>query len=198
MIFKDIATGVPVKDSEFHQLFPLPLREVADTHFTPVEIAKMAARYLVTEPGTRVLDIGSGAGKFCMVGAACTDGHFTGVEQREGLYTLSKKLLERYHLSGVEFIHANITEMDLRWFEAFYLFNPFYENIHRSECIDTTIELNRKLYFSYSNHVKEQLDALSKGTKLVTYFSYLDEIPDSFEPQIIGMDGKLKFWEKKV
>ena len=196
MIFKNIAAGVSIKDSDYNQLFPPELRDVADTHFTPVEIARQAASYLVTEPGTRVLDIGSGAGKFCMVGAACTDGYFTGVEQREGLYSLSKKLLRRYPLPKVEFIHANITEVDFRWFEAFYLFNPFYENIQCNERIDSTVELVRELYYSYSHYVKEQLDALRKGTKLVTYFSYLDEIPDSFKPQMVGVKGKLKFWEK--
>ena len=196
MIFKEIAAGVSIEDSEFHQLYPPALREAADTHFTPVEIARQAAEYLVTEPGTRVLDIGSGAGKFCILGASCTAGHFTGVEQREGLCTLSKKLLQRYQLPNVMFIHSNITEIDFRSFDAFYLFNPFYENIHRNECIDTTIELERELYFTYSTYVRQQLDALPKGTKLVTYFSYLDEIPDSFELQLVGVKGKLRFFEK--
>ena len=43
-------------------------------HWTPVHVARRAAQFLVTGPETRVLDVGSGPGKFCLVGALATQG----------------------------------------------------------------------------------------------------------------------------
>ena len=196
MIFKEITAGSEIKDEEFNQIYPASLRAAAETHFTPVQIARMSAQYLVTEPGMRILDIGSGAGKFCMVGASCTDGYFTGVEKRESLHLISKNILKTYKLKNIELIHGDIMDIDFRWYDAFYFYNSFYENMHPDEKIDDSIKLERQLYDDYSAYVKEQLSAVPKGTRLVTYFSYLDEIPKCFAPQESGRQGKLKFWEK--
>ncbi|MBK9736331.1 MAG: hypothetical protein IPO92_15780 [Saprospiraceae bacterium] len=49
--------------------------------FTPVDVSILAARYLATNEDSKILDIGSGAGKFCLIGSACSEGTFTGVEQ---------------------------------------------------------------------------------------------------------------------
>ena len=72
-----------LEDSRFDLVYPREIRELSDRHWTPVEVARKAAVFLVREPGTRVLDIGCGPGKFCIVGALATDGRFTGVEQRD-------------------------------------------------------------------------------------------------------------------
>lgn len=196
MIFKNIRSGSDVDDLDFDCIYPKKVRIAASIHFAPVEVSKMAARYLVEKPGTRVLDVGSGAGKFCMVGAVCTEGRFTGVEQRKSLCTLAKDLTQQYQLNNVAFIHANITEIGFEDFDAFFLFNPFYENVCMSGVLDDDIELARHLYTDYSLYVKVQLEAMPLGTKLVTYFSYLDEIPDSYTLQFALSEGKLKMWEK--
>ena len=62
--------------------------------------------------------------------------------------------------------------------------------------IDNTVDLNRELYKEYSTYVREQLDTLPVGTRLVTYYSFLTEIPDSYEVQFAIIDEKLKMWEK--
>lgn len=196
MIFKDIAAGVAIEDEEFDQIYPPFLREAAETHFTPVQIAQMSAKYLVTEPGTRVLDIGSGAGKFCMVGAMCTEGYFTGVEKRESLHSISKKIMDTYKIPNVELIRGDIMDIDFRWYDAFYFYNSFFENMHPEERIDDNIKLERELYDEYSIYVKGQLSILPEGTRVVTYFSYLDEMPRNYVPTQVGRQGKLKFWVK--
>ena len=196
MIFKNLRSGSTIEDVEFDHIYPEDLRETAEIHFTPVEVSKIAAQYLVEKPGARILDIGSGTGKFCMVGSVCTDGYFTGVEQRGNLCNLADRISSHYQLANVEFIHANITEIRFKDYDAFYLFNPFYENICMSGAIDDTIELDRQLYNDYCLYVRRQLDEMPAGTKLATYFSYLDEVPLSYQVQSTGMDGKLKMWEK--
>ena len=67
MIFKYIEKGISMKDDDFDGIYPEEVRPMAFTHFTPIEIAIRAAKFLVQKSGTKVLDIGSGAGKFCKV-----------------------------------------------------------------------------------------------------------------------------------
>lgn len=172
------------------------MEETAEIHFTPVHIAKTAARYLADSKDAKILDVGSGAGKFCMIGAACTEAHFVGVELREDLCVTANRVSKHYNLKNVEFINSNITNIDFTKFDAFYFYNSFYENVVPSGRIDEEIKLSRELYDEYSLYMKEQLDKMPIGTKLVTYFSYLKEVPDSFDVRFILADGKLKMWEK--
>ncbi len=198
MIFRNLKSGIEVNDEYFDTIYPKPLRAVSEFHFTPVDVAQYAARALVERPGTRVLDIGSGAGKFCLVGAACTGGHFTGVEQREHLFQLSEEVAVRYALPNVSFLHANIMDIRFEGYEAFYFFNAFYENINQENPVDFSLKLDRQLYDSYSLFVRGQLDQMPPGTKLATYFSYFDEIPGSYKVRKTRFDGYLKIWEKMI
>ncbi len=61
-----------VDDEEFNSIYPDDIRELSDKHWTPVAVAKTAATYLVNRPGVKVLDIGSGVRKFCVIGTAIT------------------------------------------------------------------------------------------------------------------------------
>ncbi len=196
MIFKDLKANIPVNDSVFDTIYPLKMQALAPFHFTPVAIARVVAQYLVAKPNTRVLDIGSGTGKFCMVGATCTHGFFTGVEHRKTLYSLAKRLAKRYELTNLEFINANITSIDFTKYDAFYFFNPFFENLKPDEKIDDTVELSRHFFHTYAIFVKEQLERMPINTRLATYYSFLEEVPDSYQLQSMEMDGKLKMWKK--
>lgn len=196
MIFKHLQSGLAVDDRYFDSMYSRRMRHVAAFHFTPVAVAQAAAQYLVDKPGARVLDIGSGAGKFCMIGAACTQGQFTGVEQRPSLHRLSERLSRRYALPNVRFIHANITSIDIQAFDAVYFFNAFQENVIQSDPIDHSVCLDKSLYRLYSQYVRSQLAAMPAGTRLATYFSYGDEVPDSFRVMDTDFEGKLKLWKK--
>lgn len=197
MVFEHLKSGVEIDDTAFDVIYTKKMRALSKIHFTPIEVAKTAAQFLVDKRGIKILDIGSGAGKFCIVGSACTNGHFTGVEQRKNLYRYSQKLLTYYQLQNLTFIHSNITDIEFAPFEAFYIFNPFYENIVQSGSVDDTVKLDKFLYPLYSFYVKRQLDAMPAGTRLATYFSYLDEVPGSYEIVRTDFDKKLKMWVKK-
>ncbi len=198
MIFNRLQSGQPVSDIEFNKLFTERIRQAALIHFTPIAVAKLAAHFLAPTPGVRVLDIGSGAGKFCLVGATCTEGHFTGVEQRRNLYLIANRIVKKYAVTGVQFVHANILQIDFKAFDAFYFFNSFYEHIDQSGMLDNKVLLDRQLYHTYSQYVKDQLEAMPIGTRLVTYFSYLQEIPLSYQVQSVQLEGRLKLLEKRV
>ena len=63
---------------------------------------------------------------------------------------------------------------------------------------DKKIVLDKLLFRTYSNYVKEQLDAMPIGTKLVTYHTYSAEIPISYTVQSASLEGKLKMWMKTI
>jgi tRNA G46 methylase TrmB len=119
MIFKNLKLNIDVKDPLFNTLYPLRIKKLSDRHWTSVEVAKLAADYLVDKPNCKVLDIGSGAGKFCLVGAASTKGFFCGVEQREEFVNLSQRIAKKHHINNVEFIHSNITQISFLDYDAF-------------------------------------------------------------------------------
>jgi 16S rRNA G527 N7-methylase RsmG len=197
MIFECIKADIFISDAEFDLIFPKKLREISAIHFTPIAVAKQAATYLATTEGVKILDIGSGAGKFCMVASAYSEqGCFVGVEQRKTLCDLAKRIAKNNNLQNVKFINKNITDVSFRDYDAFYFFNAFYENVSLLGKIDHKIESNRALYDAYNAYVCEQLDTMPLGTRLVTYYSFMKEIPDSYEIQETAFDGKLKLWEK--
>ncbi len=197
MIFKYIEKGISIEDDEFDEIYPEDIRPMAFTHFTPVDMAIKAAKFLVQKPRTRVLDIGSGAGKFCMIGSVCTDGHFTGVEQRDNLHEMAKRIYQKYQLKNINFINANINQIDFSDYDAFYFFNPFYENIIQFEKIDDAVEVETNLYAEYSNYVKNQLDQMPVGTRLVTFYSAYDEVPKSYQLISNSDRQKISMWKKQ-
>src|SRR5688572_31833715 len=72
-------------DCAFDRFLPADLRRVSDEHWTPLVAALRAAQWL-DEAGVRtVVDIGSGAGKFCVAAALAGHCRFKGLEHRRRL-----------------------------------------------------------------------------------------------------------------
>lgn len=188
--------NIDCSDDDFNQIFPEQIREMALRHFTPLEVARQAADYLVSFPGAKVLDIGSGAGKFCLVGAVSTNGNFTGIEQRENLVNLSNEIAAKHGILNSNFINANITEIDFSEYDSFYFYNAFHENIDESARMDKTVETDSRYFGMYSDYVSFALSTQKKGTRLVTYWSSLNEVPAEYEIRFTALNGRLKFWEK--
>jgi hypothetical protein len=185
-----------ITDAEFDAIFPEKIRELATTHWTPVAVAKLAANYLVDAPGTRVLDSGSGVGKFCVIGAVHTKGHFTGVEQRQQLVDVANEVAAAYWLPNVAFLKKNMMSIVFSDYDAFYFYNSFEENIDVINKIDDTQMLSPELYHSYSTYVCAQLALMPIGTRVATYFSPLDIIPGNYRLQHTLIGGALRFWER--
>ena len=185
------------KDEDFDQIFPEALGRLSACHWSPVHVCRTAAQLLVVQPGTRVLDIGCGPGKFCVIGATTTQGHFTGVEQRGKLARTAQEVVKKHHVPRVEIVHGNIKDVNFRDFEAFYLFNPFEENIMPALRIDYDVELEPRLYTEYSAHVQQQLLRMPMATRVVTYCGDGLEIPDCYACVKTAFTDKLKLWVKK-
>jgi SAM-dependent methyltransferase len=193
MVFELLRLNIHVTDEKFNTIYPTNIRRLSEKHWTPVSVAKSASEFLVSNPGTRVLDIGSGAGKFCMVGAVNTKGHFTGVEQRAELVDLTQSLTRKYSLQNIEFVQANITSIDFRKYNAFYFYNSFYENID----LGNSILLNTSFYKAYTKYTLEQLAIVQSGTRLATYWASDKFIPPGFILIDSLYDGRLNLYEKQ-
>lgn len=196
MVFSLLKLNLDVSDETFNYVYPERIRKLAKKHWTCVEAAKQASEFLAERPGTRVLDIGSGVGKFCMVGACHTRGFFVGVEQRLELVEISNEIASSYDIPNVKFIHANITSIQFRDYEAFYFYNAFFENVVSSGHIDDTVKRNLQVFDYYSLYTFEQFSGLPSGTRIVTYCTSSEIIPRSFKLIYSLRGGLLKFWEK--
>jgi predicted RNA methylase len=202
-LFKSRASAHPLSlntdgtDNDFDLIYPRGIRRMAEQHFTPLHVAKKAAAFLAPGTGVKVLDIGSGAGKFCLTGAVTTRGSFVGIEQRADLVGVANSIASRYGINNAHFIHANIMTIQFSEFDAFYFFNPFYENVRTRDKMDNEVLMSPSLYSSYSSYTRGQLSELSRGTRLATYYTSPVRIPKVFEQVEALEEGNLLLWEKR-
>lgn len=183
-------------DEEFDSIYPVHIQKLSPFHWTPVDVAKTALDLLNIQEATTVLDIGSGVGKFCCLGGLLTEGHFVGVEQRSELINISIKTVLDLNLSKVSFILGNVVNIDFKAFDAFYYFNPFFEQITPIAAIDDQIELSRSNYKRYEKYVQDQFADLKIGTRIVTYCSEDFILPSSYTQVTSEFRGTLSLWEK--
>jgi len=184
-------------DAEFDWLYPEHIEAKSRKHWSPLDVIGKAAQYLA-EPDTRVLDIGSGVGKFCLAAAHYyPDTFFYGVEQRHELVLYAEETKNYLQLPNAHFIFANMTQINFNEFDHFYFYNAFYENVDNEDSIDDTIETSYSLYQYYTQYLYTALEQRPVGTRLVTYHSLEDEIPMSYELEEVSCDMMLKMWIKR-
>ena len=184
-------------DEEFNQLYPLSIQALARKHWTPLRVAKKAAAFLATQNAVRILDIGSGAGKFCLAAAYYQPrALYYGIEQRERLISHAKTTKEILGLDNAGFIHGNFTQLDFKNYDHFYFFNSFYENLAGTHKIDDSIDYSGELYNYYNRYLYKQLEQKPAGTRLATFHSLEDEIPRSYHVVGTELNNLLKYWIK--
>lgn len=197
MMMDFLKLRLPIKDEEFDVIYPQTIRHLSKRHFTPVEVAIKATEWLTENNFTgKILDIGSGSGKFCFIAAALSKSTITGVEYRKDHIDICNKIKLKNRLQNVEFIHSNINKIAFKNYDGFYFFNPFQEQIDSSAKIDMVIKTNESFYAEYEEYVKKELEKLPAGTKLVTYHTSLAQIPTNFCLTKTRFEGKLKLWIK--
>ncbi|KAA2239952.1 methyltransferase domain-containing protein [Chitinophaga agrisoli] len=184
-------------DFKFHDLYPLYIRELAQKHWTPLAVAQKASDFLAAEPGVKILDIGSGPGKFCLSGAYYNPAaDFYGIEQRNDLVFYATIAKEMLGFNNVTFIHANLINLDFREYDHFYFFNSFYENLPGTYKIDNKLNYSRYRYNSYNRYLCDQLEKKPAGTRLATYHCSEEEVPDGYHLVGTAVDHLLNFWIK--
>jgi hypothetical protein len=158
-------------DRRFDALFPAWTRHLSHLHWTPVAVAAYAARLLVRTPGTRVLDVGAGVGKLCLVGALVTPGVFHGLEQNASFVQIARAAAWCLHQPATRFHHGDLGSVDWRRYDAFYLYNPFGDHPD----VDAHVRLAR-----------ERLDAAPPGTRVATYHGFGGTMPPTYRLELEG------------
>jgi hypothetical protein len=195
-----LRAGWDVSDLEFDRIYPEWVRKLSEPHFTPIDVARRAAELLAGDSTTKVLDIGSGAGKFCLVGSLTTQATFIGVEQRRCLVDVAEHTAKLCHTTRARFIHGNMMDLDWTEFDGFYLFNPFYEHVANFLTpMHDPIELSPQLYKRYIVATCVKLFTARIGARVVTYHGFGGPMPPGYRQILREPAGSeyLELWEKE-
>ncbi|MBK7862234.1 MAG: hypothetical protein IPJ65_27230 [Archangiaceae bacterium] len=152
---------------------------------------------LAPRRGERVLDVGSGIGKFCVVGALSTESIFVGVEQRRQLVRQAYALAQRLGAGGALFLCRDAFAVDWRRYAAIYLYNPFGElEFEPYWRLDSTVKGGVEAYKARVAGTRRKLERLRVGTRVVTFHGFGGAMPESFTPvskeSLAG--GELALW----
>ena len=187
-------------DLEFDSVFEDGIRELSQQHWTPVRVAARAAALLTKAGATRILDVGSGVGKFCIVGALTSNAEFIGVERRRQLVTIARNAAIRFGASRAAFVHADVDSFSFEGFDGVYLYNPFCEQIAKHLVpIDYTIERSPLAYQHLVRSTTAKLAALSPPVALVTFNGFGGSVPPEYDflgDEPAGND-QLELWVKR-
>lgn len=166
-----------IGDPVFDKLFPSSLRFRSRVHWTSVEIAMSACMLLAPGPNRRVLDVGSGVGKLCLVGSLITRSSWTGIEKDTTLVHAARNAAAKLGASNSSFVHGDATAFDWSGFDAIYLFNPFAEILG-----DTRLDpmARRDRYSEMIARARDRLSRTNPGTRVVTYHGLGGEMPQGF------------------
>ncbi len=174
--------GTAADDLAFDAFLPPELQAVSIQYWTPLAVTARVAEWFDELGVQTVVDIGSGAGKFCVAAALAGRARYTGIEQRARLVGVARGLAGAFELGDrVTFIHGSFGECSAPEAEAYYLFNPFGENLFGAEDhLDEDVELSDDRYRRDIRAVEAMLRRAKAGTCLVTYNGFGGTIPEDY------------------
>ena len=184
-------------DAKLERLYPEAIRSLSRMHWSPLYVTQKVVSYLAVNDRVKVLDIGSGVGKFCLAGAFYKPTvSFYGVEQRKKLIEHAEAARIALGLQNVYFSHRNFTQLNFNEYDHIYFYNAFFENLDGTDKIDDEFVYSNELYNYYSIYLYNQLEKMPIGTRVATYCSWGDEIPPCFQLAETHFNNLLKFWIK--
>lgn len=187
-------------DRVFDRFLPQDIQAVSRQYWTPLVVAVRAAEWLDELDVRTVVDIGSGAGKFCVAAALAGEVRFTGVEQRPRLVAAARALARVFNVDDrVRFVPGTFGVGQVPVADAYYLYNPFGENLFGpQEQLDADVELSDERYHRDIDAVERMLTEAELGTCLLTYNGFGGEIPASYTEVRVDreMPNVLRMWRK--
>jgi SAM-dependent methyltransferase len=164
-------------DKVFDSLLPDHLRLLSRRYWTPVDVALRATSLLCPSRETRVLDVGSGVGKLCVVGATSGIGLWFGVEQHEPLVHAARMLASTLGVADrTRFVHGDALALDWSDFDAIYLYNPFESPLHDVDPRQHLIDFRTQV-----EYVQQRLATLRDRLRVVTLDGFGGAMPPSYE-----------------
>jgi len=189
---------IALDDEVFDQLYTVEIRKLSRVHWTPVGVALRVAELLAPEPGMRVLDVGSGVGKVCCVGALASGAVWDGIERDSRRVAAAIKTARVLRVDQrARFTCGEMTTLDWADYDSLYLFNPFEADLFASELFDPQVVFPR--YSECVAETEERLAELRSGARVLTYHGFGGEMPSCYElssREKIGSDH-LNLWIKR-
>lgn len=162
-------------DHQLDGLVPRELRHLSATHWTPVRAAVRAASLLCAGKNTRVLDVGSGVGKVCAIGALSGEGMWVGVERHPRLVESAKELARSLGVaSRTYFLADDAFSIDWNEFDALYFYNPFEIPLSRDHDASAS-------HVEQVARVQQRLAAMPSCTRVVTLHGFGGVMPASYK-----------------
>ena len=173
-----LARREAVSDAALDEVFPEELRERSVLQWTPVAIAMRAAELLAPAPGARVLDVGAGVGKVCLVGALMTEATWWGIEQDPVLVAAAKH-------AGVGARHREPHPVRARRRPAagvgrvrrVLLLQPVHHADARAACQPVRALCRDP---GRLRRVTQRLTNAREGTRVVTYYGFGGKLPPGY------------------
>ena len=195
-----LRAGSCPSDRAFDAFLPEDLRRASGEYWTPLAVALRAAQWL-REIGARcVIDIGAGPGKFCIAAALAGEGDYVGLEHRHRLVTEARWLARLFGVNDrVRFIEGTLVETPLPAADAYYLYNPFAENLFGpGGYLDREVGLGCDRYALDVGAAQSMFRRAPAGTIVVTYNGFGGLMPASYELLRVERDLPcvLSLWQK--
>jgi SAM-dependent methyltransferase len=189
------------EDHVFDQFLPDAPRAVSEQYWTPLAVIRRATEWLDELDVRSVLDIGSGAGKFCVAAALGGRSDFTGLEQRPHLVEAARTLARTFGVTDRAcFIEGTFGELPLPHVEAYYLYNPFDELAFAAESrLDHDVDISHARRQRDIAAVQKLLREARAGTYILTYSGFGGNLPPGYRelrvdrgfPQVLRLSRKM-------
>lgn len=192
---------LPSTDEAWADRYPPHLAAAAEFHFAPLEIAHAASDWLAEgarAAGKPIVDLGAGAGKFCLAAAARhSDVEWVGAEIRPALVAEARRLQAGFGLLNCRFAEADITSSDLTPYAGAFLFNPFYEQLDASaDELGDGLPRGRDAYRRACAALRQNLALLGGRFRLATYYCHGPEVPTGWGQVWVPALDRLAGWTR--
>lgn len=164
-------------DRAFDALLPDELRHLSRVHWTPIDVAIRVVALLAPQRTTKILDVGAGVGKLCLVGAMSSAATWIGVEQHAACAVAADRLARDLRITHqTRFFHGDVFGVDWDGFDVLYFYNPFELGLF-SESVGPDDPL---VYLAQIEATEDRLARMPVGTRIVTLNGFGGTMPASY------------------
>lgn len=189
----------PVSDDVFDSVMAELPKSKSRSFWSSVEAAQLASKLFRQAGARRVLDTGSGAGKFCTIASLDLGCTLWGIERRAELVAESRRLSEVFGAQTIV-TEGTLESVEPQQFDGFYFYNPFGEYL--ADDVDRYDSLAPRSFDAYIKEVRlveRWLRSAKLGTAVVTYNGLGGRIPASYRVRHTShvRDDVMRLWVKE-
>ncbi len=200
LVAASMRVGGSPANATFDRFLSEELRSVSEQYWTPLPVVRRAAAWLAAARVRTVVDIGSGAGKFCVATALLAPCRFIGLEQRASLVTSARELAALFGVDDrVTFVNGAFGLAPTPVGDCYYLFNPFGDYAFESPRYADAVESSEETYKRDVYAVVRFLSRAPFGTFVLTYNGFGGQLPPSYEQVRVDLSfpRALRLWRKR-